>query len=226
MAQLSYLVTEICAALEIYYSGRTGGQYHKTAFILCDDYTELTSKLFLLADNRKWSDKKDEHRFKTYHDIQLDVQAVFRAKRLGELAQVERLHAAMQARRDRRNDFFHSTHLLDLTVNQRECVEAFCDLMDYGKLLFGTGWESEVSSRDQMETLHTFLLLEKRSFCDATIMPKVNSILKDWPRRDKDKTVSRKGTQFAEYPEDLHLRLCVIWGGRELRDKLKALLQP
>ena len=226
MAQLTYLITEICAALEIYCSGRTGGQYLKTAFILCDDYTELTSKLFLLKDNPQWSDKKSEHRFKNYHDIQVGVRAVFEAKRAGELARVEGLLAAMKARRERRNDFFHSTHLLDLTVNQRQCVEAFCDLMDYGSLLFGPDWDSEVSSRDHLETLRTFLQLEQRSFCDPTIMPRVNNILGNWPRREKDKTVSKKGTQFAVHPEDLHLRMCVIWGGRELCEKLKALLQP
>ena len=104
MAELPYLITEICAALEIYYSGRTGGQYLKTAFILCDDYTELTSKLFLLKDSPKWSDKKNEDKFKNYHDIQRDVQAVFKAKRPGELTQVERLHDAMKGRHSRRND--------------------------------------------------------------------------------------------------------------------------
>jgi len=138
------LITEICA-LEIYYSGRTGGQYLKTALILCDDYTELTSKLFLLTDNPGWSDEKSQHKFKNYHDIQGDVQAVFKTKRAGELAQAERLHGAMKARRERRNQFFHSTHLLDLTVNRRECVEGFCDLMESGRLLFGADWDSEVS---------------------------------------------------------------------------------
>lgn len=224
MSQLTYLLTEISAALEIYYSGRTGGQYLKTAFILCDDYTELTSKLFLLTDNPGWSDTKNGERYKTYHDVQKDVRAAIQAKRAEHLAEVDRLAASMKARHERRNEFFHSTHLLDLTVNQRECVEGFCDLMDYGKVLFGTDWESEVSSRDQMDALYTFLRLEKRSFCDGTIMPRVNSVLKNWPRHEKDKSVSKKGAQHAEYPDDLHLRLCIIWSGRELCEKLKSLL--
>ena len=96
--------------------------------------------------------------------------------------------------------------------------------MEYGGLLFGADWDSEVSSREHMETLRTFLRLEKRSFCDPTIMPRVDNILRNWPRREKDKSVSKKGTQFAVHPEDLHLRLCVIWGGRELCEKLKAIL--
>ena len=131
----------------------------------------------------------------------------------------------MKARRERRNQFFHSTHLLDLTVNRRECVEGFCDLMEYGRLLFGADWDSEVSSREHVETLRTFLQLEKRSFCDPTVMPKVDNILRTWPRREKDKHVRKKGTQFTVHPEDLHLRLCVIWGGRELCERLKAILR-
>jgi hypothetical protein len=34
----------------------------------------------------------------------------------------------------------------------------------------------------------------------------------------------KKGAHVAEYPEDLHLRLCVTRGGKTLRDKLKALM--
>ncbi len=56
-------------------------------------------------------------------------------------------------------------------------------------------------------------------------MPRVDNILRNWPRREKDKRVSKKGTQFTVHPEDLHLRLCVIWGGRELCEKLKAIVR-
>ena len=48
MRQLTYLMREICAGVEIFYSSKTGGHFCKTAFIFCDDYTKLTSKLFLL----------------------------------------------------------------------------------------------------------------------------------------------------------------------------------
>lgn len=34
-----------------------------------------------------------------------------------------------------------------------------------------------------------------------------------------------KGVHVAIHPEDLHLRLCVIHGGQEFRDKLSVLLQ-
>src|SRR5438552_1470957 len=103
MSQLTYLVDEICAGIEIYFTSRTGGQYRKTAYILCDDYTELTSKLFLLTGNPNWSDTKPDGRWKTYPDIQQDVYGVFTlANRPAELTRVHTLHNNMRERRNRR----------------------------------------------------------------------------------------------------------------------------
>lgn len=223
MGQLTYLLDEICAGVEIYYTGRTGGQYLKTAFILCDDYTELTSKLFLLTDDTAWSDTKSNSRFKNFHDIQKDVQKVFKLKKLSAFEQIEKLHAEMAKRRVRRNDFFHSTHLLDLSVTQRICVEAFCDLLEYGKLLFGEIWTTELCSARNMETMGILLLLERKSFSDPSVTPKVNDILAKWPRNIVA-TPSKKGVHITSHPEDLHLRLCVVSGGQDLKEKLKTLL--
>ena len=47
----------------------------------------------------------------------------------------------MKQRRELHNDFFHSAKLLTLSVAHRDCVEAFCDLLDYGELLFQTQWK-------------------------------------------------------------------------------------
>lgn len=222
MSQLTYLVDEICAGVEIYFTGRTGGQYLKTAFILCDDYTELTSKLFLLADNPSWQDKKAGGFFKNYHDIQKDVQDVFSSKRPTELARVQAMHTSMALRRKRRNDFFHSTHLLDLSVTPRNCVEAFCDLLDYGKLLFGSDWDDEVQAARNLDCLDVLLRLERKGFSDPSITPKINRVLSECPRNRANS--SKKGVHVTEYPEDLHLRLSVIYGGQDIRDKLAALL--
>ena len=222
MSQLTYLMDEICAGVEIYYTGRTGQQYLKTAFILCDDYTELTSKLFLLIDNPNWSDQNSSGRFKNYHDIQTDVQNVFTANRAADLAKLKLIHDAMKVRRDRRNDFFHSTNLLDLSVTQRMCVEAFCDLLDYGMLLFGADWTRELCSARNLETLEVMLRLEKKGFSDPFVTPKVSRVLAEWPRNLSN--AARKGVHLTVYPEDLHLRLCVVCGGKTLKDKLAALL--
>lgn len=226
MSKLSYLMDEIGAGMEIYYSGRTGGQYLKTAYILCDDYVELVTKLYLVEEITGWTDKKSGGGFKNFHDLLKDADNALKSHRAPEvLARVKVLQQNMSDRRKRRNDFFHSTHLLDLSVTQRVCVEAFCELMEYGEALFQSGWKSGVQSRYRMETLATLFRLEHRSFSDATVWPRVNEVLKNLPRRSQEKqTISKKGTQYAEHPEDLHLRLCLDWGGQDLRDKLKAML--
>ncbi len=218
---LIYLMDELCAGVEIYYTGRTGGQYLKTAFILCDDYTELVSKLFLLSDNPSWSDQNHNGRFKNYYEIMSEIQQVIKAKRPKDLPAIQDIHSSMKIRRDRRNDFFHSTHLLDLSVTHRICVEAFCGLLDYGELLFPAEWRSALVNARNLETLEVLLRLEMLSFSDPSIQPKVNKILADWPRNTNNPC--KKGVHLAIYPEDLHLRLCITCGGKQLRDKLMSL---
>ncbi|MCH8880681.1 MAG: hypothetical protein IID34_12475 [Planctomycetes bacterium] len=225
MSQLPYLLDEICSTLAMYYSGRSTGQSLKTAFILCDDYAELLSKLFLIEDDTPWSETKKNNHYKNFHDVLKDLESVFAAKRSGDLAKLKELTTNLRDRRKRRNEFFHSTHLLDLNINTRGCVEALCSLIDYGALLFGTIWHTGVRSRPRMNTFCTLLELERGSFDDPTLWCRVDEILKVWPRRGQEKkTISKKGTQYAEHPEDLHLRMCVDWGGRELLVKLHALL--
>jgi hypothetical protein len=219
---LTYLVDEICAGVEIYYTGRTGGQYLKTAFILCDDYSELVSKLFLLTDNSSWTDKKPNNHYKNYHDVMNDVATVATAKMRPARTRVIELQEAMEQRRNRRNDFFHSTNLLDLSVTPRNCVESFCDLMEYGEILFGVDWRTALEACRNLATLEVMLQLERRAFSDPAVTPKMNNVIQNWPRNTQNK--KNKGAHVAEYPEDLHFRLCVTCGGKALRDKLKALI--
>lgn len=221
---LTYLMDELCAGVEIYYTGRTGGQYLKTAFILCDDYTELVSKFFLITDNCSWTDTKPNGHFKNYHDVMRDVESVVSSKIPAQLPRVKELQAAMTKRRDRRNDFFHSTKLLDLSVTPRNCVEALCNLLEYGEILFGADWSAVSHTTRNLATLEVMLQLEERAFSDPSITPKMNKILQDWPRNIQNN--KKKGAHVAEYPEDLHFRLCVTCGGKDLRDKLKALIKP
>jgi hypothetical protein len=222
MNQLPYLLDEICAGVEIYYTGRTGGQYLKTAFILCDDYTELAAKLFLLSDDKHWSDLKANGRFKNYHDVLHDVEAVFAAKRAADLPALATFHTNLEARRDQRNQFFHSTHLLNLNFTSRMCVEAFCDLFGYGELLFGNDWQQYLGVARNLETLVILLKLERKGFGDPSVWPKVDKIIREWPRNLPN--AARKGVHMTVHPEDMHLRLTVIYGYKELRDKLAALL--
>ena len=223
---LAYLMDEICSGIEIYYTGRTGGQYLKTAFILCDDYTELTSKLFLLNDDPNWSDTKANGRFKNYHNVMQEVEAIFATKRNADLATVQTITAAMETRRNRRNDFFHSTNLLDLNITQRICVEAFCDLLDYGELLFPSQWRGIVDGTRNMDILEVLLRLEKKSFSDPTVHHKLTQILSEEPcvnwRWDRPKAPN--GVYLVAHPEDMHLRMCAMYGGTEFKEKLERLL--
>jgi len=221
---LIYLMDEICAGVEIYYTGRTGGQYLKTAFILCDDYVELVSKLYLKTDDPNWSDLNRNGHYKNFHDILQDIEHIVSVKKAGQLQRVQDLQAAMTNRRNRRNDFFHSTNLLDLSVSQRNCVESFCDLIEYGEILFSNDWRTTLESCYNLATLEVLLKLERRTFSDPSIQTKINKILQEWPRNISNSC--RKGVHLAVHPEDLHLRLCVTCGGKELRDKLKTLLAP
>jgi hypothetical protein len=259
MSELIYLMREICAGIEIYYSGRTDEQYHKTAFVLCDDYTELTSKVFLLKDNSSWSDSRSEKEiqkfekaqkaiedalgagnipdpkdleqlkkgvgkgsFKNYGDVLEDVRKVFEKKRKADLPKLHTLQNAMRARRKRRNDFFHSTSLLDLNVGKHVCVAAFCDLLDYGALLFPKEWNPTIEATRNLETLEILLRLEKKAENDLSMPLRISNVLRNWPRNLSSKAL--KGVHLAEHPGDMHLMLSVIYGGPELKNKLRELL--
>ena len=226
MAQLGYLMDEIGSGMEIYYSSRLGGRYLRTAFILCDDYVELLSKLWLVENVGGWDDKKSNGSFKNFRQVLADVKNAKNGRcHPDQHRRVVGLMEEMKARRIRRNDFFHSTHLLDLNVNRRGCIEAFCDLAEFGESLFGDDWRQAVEANTKTAILCALFRLERLGFADPTMEARINKILANWPRRERDRrTIPKKGTQYAEHPEDLHLRLCLDWGGRELRDALKGLM--
>jgi len=139
-----------------------------------------------------------------------------------QLEQLENLQDAMTTRRNRRNEFFHSTSLLDLNISPRNCVETFCDLFAYGQLLFKDDWQKNVEATRNLDTMYEFLRLEKAGFSDPCLLPRAMKIISNWPRNKSN--AARKGVHLTEYPEDMHLRLCITHGGKELRDKLRALL--
>lgn len=222
MSKLPDLVNEINAAMEVYLSGRTGQQYNRTAFILCDDGAELASKLFLIRDNRRWSDVGTGKPFKSFRDVTAEVRAVILAKRAADHPAVDAILTRIEVRRDRRNGFFHSAHLLDLTLPPRSCVEALLDLLDYGKLLFPTDWDSTVDAVGNMETCEALLRLDRKTYDDPSVGPKVNDLLSKWPRNGPKP--KKKGCEVAHHAEDMHLRLAIRNGGNTLRDRLRALL--
>jgi hypothetical protein len=221
VSKLRYLVAEVNAALEVYLSGRTGQQYNRTAFILCDDCAELAGKLFLITDNPAWSDTNGG-RYKNFKDVSKEVRELFLAKRAAHHAAADGLLKRIEDRRDRRNKFFHSTDLLDLTLQPRDCVDAFCDLIDYGKLLFPADWETEVAAAGNMETCEVLVRLDRKTYGDPSVGPKINDILAKWPRNSPKP--KKRGCEIAHHAEDMHLRLAIRNGGNQLRDRLRTLL--
>jgi hypothetical protein len=226
--KLRYLVTEVRTGAEIYYTGREVGQYLKTAFVLCDDYTELASKLFLEETVEDWSDtwtdKKGNERFKNYHAVLEDVREALKDSDDADLSAVEEIHERMGQRRKRRNDFFHSTKLLDVNITRHDCVEALCDLLDYGELLFGKDW-SDWAKIEPMGTLAVMLRIEKKGFNgDPAIVAKMNDILKGMKRNRQGK-VENNGAHVTVHGEDFYVRMCALYGNSEgLKTKLSALL--
>lgn len=230
MSKLPYLVAEINAAMEVYLSGRTGQQYNRTAFVLCDDCVELASKLFLLTDTPTWSDENAAGGYKGFRTVVREVAAVIQAKRPADHAALDPIRLRIEGRRDRRNTVFHSTTLLDLNFHARDCVEAFCDLLDYGKLLFppnpavlGSGWEAAIAAVGNMETSETLIRLDRKTYGDPSVGPRVNDVLAKWPRSNGPDSKA-KGCEVAHHADDMHLRLAIRNGGKALRDKLRTLL--
>jgi hypothetical protein len=221
MVNVMHLAEEICAGAEIYYTGRTGGQYFKTAFILCDDYTELASKLYLVTSNPDWSEKHQNGRWKAYRDVLTDALETY-ARDNADAIQLAELQEGMKQRRERRNGFFHSAHLLDLGLTFRACIEAYCDLFEYCELLF-SDWDRAMASVRNLETLSILFKLEHCALSDPSVSGRVNEVIGEWSRNK----ASTKGTgvQEAQFPEDLHLRMCVINGSAELRDRLQGMLE-
>jgi hypothetical protein len=214
VTRLQHLADEICAGAEIYFTGREGGQYYKTAFILCDDYTELASKLYLTERTAGWQDTRTNGSFKSYPEVLGDVARAH--------AQARQLCTQMIERRRRRNEFFHSANLLDLSITSRMCVEAFCDLFAYCELLFDRAWKDCASAARNLEILELLFRLEQRAYSDPQLQSKVKDLIRHVPRTNF--SASRTGIQVAEFPADLHLRLSVINGGSALRDALAGLL--
>jgi hypothetical protein len=211
--KLRHLVAEVDAALDIYLAGRTGQQFNKVAFILADDCCELASKLFLIMSNPGWSDESSPGRFKGFKKVTGEVRA--------SLPAAAPIIARIEARRERRNGFFHSAHLLDLTLQSHDVNDALRDVLDYGAMLFGTAWAEEVKGTGNMETAEVLLRLDCATRADPRIALKVTDVFAKRKRTEKQKA---KGCEVTHHPEDHHLRLAIRNGGKELRDQLAALL--
>lgn len=227
---LHHLTPEIENGLEILFTGKTAGQYWKTAFILCDNYSELAAKLFLSNRVAGWSDRKPigggRTTFKSYHDILNDIEAAAPVSGTPTvLAAVRALHVELKSRRGQRNDFFHSANLLQLNVHLLDTLKAFCQLLEYGKHLFGADWDAAVNGRPTLRNLALLVQVELKAVTtDYTVSHKLDDIFRKWARIKDKNTVPKRGAYLTEFPEDVHRRMIVINGGDALATELQKLL--
>jgi hypothetical protein len=220
MTTVRHLTEEICVGLQIYVAGRSGSHL-KSAFVLCDDYTELATKMYLVMCSPAWSDTRSNGRFKNYATVLGDLRSSIQASRQSDLGTISDLHDRMLARRARRNVFFHSTTLLDLSVTRRDTAEALVDLLDYCHILF-SDWETVIASVADMETLSLLVRLDAAISRDGTLLAQLNELFEQQP---KNRPGSRqKGAHLTVFPEDLHALMSIRWGGSNLKAALQRLL--
>jgi len=215
MSKLRALVEEVDAALEIHIAGRSSTRFNRTAFILADDCAELASKLFLARRDPRWSDAKGNGHYKRFKEITAEVRQA--------QAEAATILARMEERRDHRNGFFHSTHLLDLTLHTNRVDHALIDLLDYCELLFGADWTAEAAATAAMETAAALVRLDYAARSNPRLSTQVQATLAAAPRHGKP-TKKITGCAIVVHPEDQHAAIAVRMGGKLLRDQLRSLL--
>ena len=215
MSKLRALVEEVDAALEIHIAARSDTRFNRTAFILADDCAELASKLFLVRSNSAWSDAKASGRFKSFKDVTAEVRAA-RPNTADLLARIEE-------RRERRNGFFHSTHLLDLTLNTNRVNHALVDLLDYCGRLFGADWAAEAAATAALETAAALVRLDYAARSHPALQGRVRDVLAATPRHGVP-TKAAKGCAIVVHPEDQQAAIAIRMGGKLLRDQLLTIL--
>lgn len=230
MKAIHYLIKEICTGIEIFYLSRFS-KYDKTAFILCDNYTELLAKTYLLHKNPQWIPNKNNDpktkSYKNYQEVQKDLEAI----RQDQI--IKDLHQRMYQRRTRRNEFFHSTTLIDLDVKKDDVVDAFCDLLEYGKILFNeptsntktTLWDEIISSTGNLNTLITLLQIDKSGQTRPEILPRFADIFsksQNYGKSEKQK-VPYEGHILLSSNYEGYWLLC-IGHNVDLKRQLQALL--
>lgn len=216
MSKLRALVEEVDAALEIHIAARTDTRFNRTVFILADDCAELASKLFLIRRDPAWSDTRPDGRFKTFRNVTGEVRAA-RPDTTAFLANIEE-------RRDRRNGFFHSAQLLDLTLGNHRVDHALVDLLDYCDTLFGADWRAEAAATAAMETAAALVRLDFATRANPVLQHRVRDVLASVPRHGAP-TKATKGCAVVVHPADQQVAIAVRMGGKALRDQLLAILR-
>lgn len=135
---------------------------------------------------------------------------------------VRSLH--IEERRERRNGFFHSAHLLDLTLSTSRVDHALVDLLDYCERLFGAEWTAEVAATASMETAAALIRLDHATRARPALQGRIRDVLAAAPRHGAP-TKATKGCAIVVHPEDQQVAIAVRMGGKALRDQLLTILK-
>ena len=82
------MIEDINAGAEAFFSSHADAPNYKMAFILCDDYTELATKLYLKNTNPNWSDSHDKEA-KKFMEAQKRVADAVKTKKKPSLKDIE-----------------------------------------------------------------------------------------------------------------------------------------
>lgn len=111
----------------------------RSAYIQIDDLCELIMKSHLQETIAHWTVISHNHNgrdyFKGFRAITGEVRSLFPQANAQHVL-VDNLLTRVEARRDNRNHFFHDHHQTGLTVNEEQCLRAFCDLYELMDVLY------------------------------------------------------------------------------------------
>lgn len=206
MSRLADLIELIQGANDVYLANPDRNA--RSAYIQIDQLCELILKSWLQANVSGWSaishtSPSGRNFYKGFRDLMSDV----RGQTLGNTS----LHAVLDQfrdRRDKRNNFFHNPDLAGLTVQQSECLQAYCELYELMELLFATDYTDAVVREPILRTQIAMIRLRNHGRHVERVLDHYRAIIGD----SKEKTLQTNNSRFEYYllydhPGELYDRL-------------------
>jgi hypothetical protein len=131
----------------------------RMAYIQIDNLCELVMKSWLQENISDWSPVSHSRGGRDYYKgFWKLADEVIQNNSDTELSEIlERI----KSRRENRNIFFHNHNLSGLTVNDQQCLGAFCDLYDLTEILFSSTFSNETKANHILRTRNISKPLEK-----------------------------------------------------------------
>ncbi len=160
MSRIADLVELIQSANDVYLANPERNV--RFAYIQIDQLCELILKIWLQNNISGWNPVSHQRNGKDYYKgfntlIQEIIQSTSGNTSLHTLLN------EFQARRDKRNNFFHNQDLAGLTVQPKECLQAFCDLYQLMEMLFSNEYKIAVNKEPIIKTQIAIIRLKNHS---------------------------------------------------------------